>query len=134
MDSKEKLPQNEGPEMAISTDYRLWSLLFQDTAKKRPRRLTRAEAFFDLIQRQRMSMQVADLDIANGGFQELAQKWGWDRATVRRFLQSLSDIGVVSMTLTPQNRTVISLHGVTTVRQPQNNAGDSYHGYPGDSG
>lgn len=120
--------------MVIATDYRLWCVLFQDTTKKRARRLTRAEAFFNLVQRQRLSMQMPGYDIADGGYQQLAEEWGWDRTTVRKFLQELTDIGAVSTEIKPPNRRFIKLLGVTTGTQPRNDAGESLQGLEPDDG
>ena len=81
-----------------------------------------------------MTARIPGQPIAAGGYQELADSWGWDRTTVRRFLQSLTEVGMVSVEITPQNKAVIRLPGVTTAPEPQNNAGDSLQGNQGDSG
>lgn len=137
MNHQEKLPEYEGLVTLIPTDFRLWSLLMQDTSgnpKKSSRKLTRPEAFYDLLKRQRMTAHIPGQPIAAGGYQELADSWGWDRTTVRRFLHSLTEVGMVSVEITPQNKAVIRLPGVTTAPEPQNNAGDSLQGNQGDSG
>lgn len=134
MNYKENLPESEDIVLVIPTDYRLWSLLFQDMPKKHLRRLTRPQAFFDLIKRHRMAVQIPGQTIAAGGYQELAESWGWDRTTVRRFIQNLADIGVVSTETTPQNCTVIRLPGVTTAPMSRNDAGHTIQGHLGDSG
>lgn len=134
MNQQEKIPESEGLNIVIPTDYRLWSLLFQNMPKKQGRRLTQPEAFFDLLKRQRMTVRIPGQSIAEGGYQELADSWGWDRSTVRRFMRSLEDIGAVSTEITPQNRTVIRLPGVNTGSKPLNDAGISIQGRNSDSG
>lgn len=94
--------QQEGEEMlfTILTDYRLWNALFPGFSNLGPHRYSRAEAFFDLVNRQRLSWLTNDDDYINVSMQGLANVWGWDRSAVKRFLEQLQTIGAVTVVST----------------------------------
>ena len=98
MECKENLilsSNNSGNNIRIVTDYALWCCLFRIPSPKGARKLSRAEAFFDLITKQRQAILLYDQDNILAGFQTLADEWRWNRQTVKRFLNELQDIGSV---------------------------------------
>ena len=98
--------------MKILTDYALWSCLFSEPTRPGNRKLTRGEAFFDLLSRQRQNTMTYDTETVSGNYQSLADCWGWHRQTVKKFLQELTALGAVTIEAT-RNRTAIHVSNVT---------------------
>lgn len=86
---------SSGNNIKIVTDYALWCCLFRIPSPKGAQKLSRAEAFFDLITKQRQAILLYEQDNISAGFQTLADDWQWNRQTVKRFLKELQDIGSV---------------------------------------
>lgn len=96
------LNDNDAMVFTILTDYRLWNTLFPGFSNLKPHKFSKAEAFFDLINRQRLSWLTNDDDYINISMQGLANIWGWDRSAVKRFLEQLETIGAVTVISTGQ--------------------------------
>ena len=84
-------------QVSIVTDFALWDALFQGRHLKRPHKLSKAEAFYDLVNRHRLAIITGDSNYINCGILTLAQSWGWQRQTVDAFLVNLQKIGVLSV-------------------------------------
>lgn len=95
----------------IQTDIALWKLLLQGI--KKSHKLSRVEAFYDLIDRQCVSMLKGEDTHLSGSILEIAKAWGWDRETVGRFLDNLEQLGAVSIDM-EGNRKVVRMTCVTT--------------------
>lgn len=102
-------------QVMIQTDIPLWKMLLQ--CGKKEHKLSRPEAFFDLLDRQ----LVADLKGGNGYLEgtipDLVRKWRWDRETVWKFLLGLSQLGAVTIS-TVANRKVIRVNNITVKETP----------------
>jgi len=100
----------------LITSYGLWHYLVGRRAlSNQPNgtkhRFTKAEAFFDLLDRQRKSMSTNDDGYMDSSVMKLSDNWGWMRPTVKKFLDRLASMGVI--TLTPAgNRIVVRLNNI----------------------
>lgn len=108
--------------MVICTDFKLWNLLFQGYTKQPRHRYTRAEAYFDIINRQRLATLTGDDEFIDAGLQDLANAWSWDRGSVRKFIEALSEIGAVTFKKDKRqnNKTAIranNISGLTPVKE-----------------
>ena len=74
-------------------------------------RYSKAEAFFDLLDRQRISNSTGDNDYMSNSVQLLANTWGWMRPTAKKFLDKLQEIGAITLT-SSGNRIVVSLNNI----------------------
>ena len=96
--------------------FELWKFLVDGCAltnqsKGTKHRYTKAEAFFDLLDRQRKAISIDDDGYMDSSVMKLADGWGWMRITAKKFLDKLADMGVV--TLTPAaNRIVVRLNNI----------------------
>ena len=104
------------PSLQIATSFELWDFLLDGRAianksKGSKHRYTKAEAFFDLLDRQRISNSTFDDGYMNSSVLKLADSWGWMRPTAKKYLNTLADMGVI--TLTPMgNRIVVRLNNI----------------------
>ena len=94
-------------QLKIVTDTRLWNLLLQ--GMKKSEKLTRVEAFNDLIERQRIALLTSDDEYMKGNVLEFSKAWGWDRETVNRFLERLQELDIVTISMAG-NRKAIKLN------------------------
>ena len=104
-------------QLKIVTDTRLWNLLLQ--GMKKSEKLTkveafndlieRQEAFNDLIERQRIALLTSDDEYMKGNVLEFSKAWGWDRETVNRFLERLQELDIVTISMAG-NRKAIKLN------------------------
>lgn len=101
--------------MIVETDFTLWNYLFQGYTKQPRHRYTRAEAYFDIINRQRLTTLTGDDEFIDASLQDLANAWSWDRGSVRKFIEALSEIGAVTFKKDQRqnNKTVIRLNNVS---------------------
>lgn len=99
--------------LTIQTDIALWQLLLQ--GMKKSNKLSRAEAFFDLIDRHCIAMLKGENDHISGTIHNMAKAWGWDRDTVARFLDNLQQLGVVTIN-SDGNRKTVRLNCVTLTK------------------
>ena len=97
---------------SVSTDYELWSFLLPKRKARRKHKLSKGEAFLDLINRQRLWMLTNDDSYIDGGIQALANAWTWDRTTVKKFIDSLVNLGVAELK-NSGNKTIVTLTNVT---------------------
>lgn len=96
--------------LTIQTDITLWLMLLQGI--KKSHKLSRVEAFYDLIDRHCIAMLKGEDDHINGTIHNMAKSWGWDRETVAKFLDNLQQLGMVTID-TNGNRKTIRLNCVT---------------------
>ena len=105
------------PKMTVSTDYDLWSMLFKDSSSQGSHKLSKAEAYFDLVRRHRLATLTKNDSYLDGGILALAKAWLWDRNTVKKFIDSLCSIGAATIKKVG-NKTAIFITNVTYL--PQN--------------
>ena len=96
--------------LTIQTDIALWRLLLQ--GMKKSHKLSRVEAFYDLIDRHCIAMLKGEDGHTSGTIHNMAKAWGWDRDTVGRFLDSLQQLGMLTI-ITDGNRKTFQLNCVT---------------------
>ncbi len=113
--SKENKQDNE---LKIATSLRLWQLLFPNMQQLSARsrkvgrdKLTRAEVFFDLIQRQHLAMITGNEDFTNVSILSLSESWGWYRPTAKKFLEELEEAGAIILR-SDGNRTYVRLTNI----------------------
>ena len=90
--------------LTIQTDIALWRLLLQ--GMKKSHKLSRVEAFYDLIDRHCIAMLKGEDDHINGTIHNMAKSWGWDRETVAKFLDNLQQLGAVTLDTDGSRKTV----------------------------
>lgn len=102
--------------LQIATSFELWDFLLDGRAianqsKGTKHRYTKAEAFFDLLNKQRIYNSTLDDVYINSSVLQLADSWGWMRPTAKKFLDTLAEMKVI--TLTPMgNRIVVRLNNI----------------------
>lgn len=82
--------------LIIETDYQLWEYLFRDQPKKRKRH-TKAEAFYDLIKKQREALLIQDETYLTSTVSDFMEQWTWSRQNVNIFLEELEKIGAIAI-------------------------------------
>lgn len=90
--------------MKIQTDIPLWNLLLQGT--KKSHKFTKAEAFYDLIDRQRIALLTDEEEYLKGSILEFSKSWGWDRETVAKFLENLQQLGAITIHMAGNRKAV----------------------------
>lgn len=86
--------KNDARTMRIVTDIRLWSYLM-DGQKRLSRRLSRIEAFYDLIHRQQARLAEGK-DFLAENVSQLTRLWHWNRDTTAAFLDNLEQLGAIT--------------------------------------
>lgn len=109
------------PKMTVKTDYDLWRLLFRDSIPQGSHKLSKAEAYFDLVRRHRLTTLTKNDSYLDGGILALAKAWRWDRNTVKKFIDSLFSIGVATIKKVG-NKTAIFITNVTYLPQDGSDA------------
>lgn len=109
------------PKMTVSTDYDLWSMLFKDSSSLGSHKLSKAEAYFDLLRRHRLATLTKNDSYLDGGILALAKAWLWDRNTVKKFIDSLCSIGAATIKKVG-NKTAIFITNVTYLPQDGSDA------------
>ena len=109
------------PKMTVSTDYDLWSMLFKDSSSLGSHKLSKAEAYFDLVRRHRLATLTKNESYLDGGILALAKAWLWDRNTVKKFIDSLCAIGAATIKKVG-NKTAIFITNVTYLPQDGSDA------------
>lgn len=104
-------PRNIEKLLLIPTSIPLWEFLMKNV-RKSPR-MSRPEAFLDLIDRQKIALIVDHDRFIHGGISDFSRSWGWDRETVVRFLDQLKELGVITSE-TIGNRKAFRLHYTLT--------------------
>ncbi len=109
--------------MMVLTSYDTWSYLVARKIRMPRHRYTRAEAFYDLLRRQRlMVVDGSSNDFIDASLQDLSIAWRWDRGTVQRFIDGLQEKGAVitSLDRARNNKTLIrvnNISGLTPVKE-----------------
>ena len=112
---------NQPPKMTVSTDYDLWNMLFKDSSSQGSHKLSKAEAYFDLVRRHRLATLTKNDSYLDGGILALAKAWLWDRNTVKKFIDSLCSIGAATIKKVG-NKTAIFITNVTYLPQDGSDA------------
>lgn len=91
-----KIQQSNNAEnsMMIPTSRQLWNYLLHGQ-KNSTKRLSRVEAFYDLIDRQHAAL-LSDTNDGIGAIIELARAWRWNRDTTSGFIDTLRRLGAVT--------------------------------------
>lgn len=89
--------QNNAQELfTLMTDMELWNFLVR--SMKKSHKVSRVQAFADLLDRQRIALlEKQDDDNLKGSIQDMAATWGWSRKTVSCFLDNLERFGVLTI-------------------------------------
>ena len=89
--------QSDSQELfTLMTDMALWNFLMQ--GMKKSHKVSRVQAFADLLDRQRIALlEKQDDDNLKGSIQDMAATWGWSRKTVSQFLENLKRFGVLTI-------------------------------------
>lgn len=101
----------------IITNERLWEFLFPKQTQivtASTRKLTKAEAFVDLINRYRLASVTHDNTFLQGTAVSLSKAWGWDRTTVKKYLAVLEEIGAITIQSIGFHKTVIRLQQISS--------------------
>ncbi len=91
---KSETPKGE-LNLQITANFELFKLLAQDSFSNR--KFSKAEAFFDLLTRHRLVTLTKDESYLGDGILSYAKAWGWDRGTVKKFIDSLCSVGAVTI-------------------------------------
>lgn len=100
----------------ILCDFMLLKALFPNYSqkisdRKSPtaiKKLSKAEAFFDLVNRQRLTRITTGDNVINISIMSLSDSWGWNRKTTRSFLDELVKLDVLDLKF-DTNKTLIQL-------------------------
>lgn len=110
----------------ITTNIRLWHYLFkEEKAGKQQGKLTKAQAFYDLLAKQQLAEVTEDPDWINRGFLQLANAWKWNREAVTNFISKLV-AEKAAQTFSYTGKTIViltnikGLNGNTIQRMTQN--------------
>ena len=83
--------------LQVTADYYVLRYLAQGDDQRGPHRFSKAEAYLDLVSRQRLAKLMNDNSYTNVGILTLAHAWSWDRATVKKFIDTLCEYGAASV-------------------------------------
>lgn len=76
--------------MTITVSMRLMHFLFkEEKAQKKGNKMTKAEAFYDLLYKQQIAELTENIDLIDRGVVQLSKDWGWNRPTVNAFIDRL---------------------------------------------
>lgn len=115
----------------------LWNFLFPDAIqnvvaapkKRTNHKLTKDEAFFDLMNRERLHQCSGDESFSKMSINALAHAWGWQRPTVKNFLENLRSLGVLSfyaenVSILVKLHNIVGLQPLTSVGAPAEESAD----------
>lgn len=104
-----KIQQRNNAEyfMTIPTSRPLWKYLLQGQ-RNSPKKLSRVEAFRDIIERQHTALLSGTDDGIGASVIELTKAWHWNRDTTSAFIDTLRRFGAVTCEK-DGNRTIIRL-------------------------
>ena len=98
---KTNINNSDTSNFKFTSDYKTVDFLVGDqkvrTEKRKRTRLTKAEAFFDLLSRQRLAISTNDERYINDSIQQLAEAWGWQRPTASKFINKLVELGAIKL-------------------------------------
>ena len=105
-----KIQQNNNAEylMAIPTSRSLWNYLLRGQ-RNSSKKLSRIEAFRDIIERQYSALLSGRDDGIGASIIELTKAWRWNRDTTSAFIDTLRRLGVV-VCEKEGNRSIIRLN------------------------
>lgn len=103
MDTINIQSDNTNMQITIRTDIPFWNYLVQGMKKKH--KISRAEAFKDLVERQRIALLKGEDTSMDASIQVLAKSWGWNRETVTRFIDNLERLNVLSVNVSGKRKT-----------------------------
>lgn len=103
MDTINIQSDNTNMQITIRTDIPFWNYLVQ--GMKKNHKISRAEAFKDLVERQRIALLKGEDTNMDASIQVLAKSWGWDRETVTRFIDNLERLNVLSVNVSGKRKT-----------------------------
>ena len=95
MDMQNKEQDKACKQITLQTDIRLWSYLLSGQ-KKTTRKLSRVEAFYDLMQRQYTALHDGRERWLQGNVSELSCAWHWSRDTTASCLDKLEQLNVLT--------------------------------------
>ena len=95
MDMQNKEQDKACKQITLQTDIRLWSYLLSGQ-KKTTRKLSRVEAFYDLMQRQYTALHDGRERWLQGNVSKLSCAWHWSRDTTASFLDKLEQLNVLT--------------------------------------
>ena len=105
--------------MKVVTGIQLWTYLMYGQ-KRLSRRLSRIEAFYDLMRRQQARLSEGENYLAEN-VSQLARLWHWNRDTTTIFLANLEQLGMLTIDMVG-NQKVIRLNYVI---EKENDSGTS---------
>ena len=97
-------------QMIIQTDIPFWDFLVQGI--KKAHKVSRVQAFHDLIDRQRIALLKGENENIGGTIQDMAKAWGWDRETVARFLDNLEQLGLLTVETTGNRKSFMLKYSI----------------------
>lgn len=109
--------------MMVVTTYETWSFLLQGISKRPRHRYTKIEAYYDLLNRQRiMILDGGGDDCIDACLQDLANVWRWDRGTVQRFIERLEQYGALTTSVDySRNKRIMirvnNISGLTPIKE-----------------
>lgn len=106
MKQKNQQSNNAEYSMIIPTSRQLWKYLLHGQ-RNSSRKLSRVEAFRDIVERQHASL-LSGTDGIGASIIELAKAWHWNRDTTSAFISHLQQLNVVTCEK-DGNRTIITL-------------------------
>lgn len=104
MDDKIRQSIDKEYQMKISMTRQLLKYLLQGRRKTTGNH-SRAEAFYDLIDRHYTAL-LSGHETPNDSFRELSRAWHWNRDTTAAFLENLERLGVVTIDMEGNRKTV----------------------------
>ena len=96
--------KNINATLIIPTDIHLWNFLVKGMQKTC--RVSRVQAFCDLVERQQVALLKGEGESLSATMQDLANKWGWNRETVTRFIDNLEQLGALTVHTTGNRKAV----------------------------
>ena len=108
MEQKNLQSNNAEYSMTIPTSRPLWNYLLHGQ-RNSLKKLSRVEAFRDIIERQYAALLAGTDDGIGASVIELTKAWRWNRDTTSAFIDTLRRLGVVTSEK-DGNRTIIRLN------------------------
>jgi hypothetical protein len=108
MEQKNLQCNNAEYSMTIPTSRPLWNYLLHGQ-RNSSKKLSRVEAFRDIIERQHSALLSGTDDGIGASVIELTKAWHWNRDTTSAFIDSLRRLGAVTCEK-DGNRTIIRLN------------------------
>lgn len=104
MEEQNEQRKTTSARLIIPTDIHLWNFLVKGVQKTC--RVSRVQAFCDLVERQQVALLKGEGESLSATMQDLANKWGWNRETVTRFIDNLEQLGALNVDTTGNRKTV----------------------------